>query len=93
MATEKEYDDEIAPLLKAVAERCQELGMAFVARVEFDGDDGVKSCGVTQVGNDDSSVAQRMAQMAAHCGGNFDALGIEMRKRFDCSSSILLSRI
>lgn len=92
MATEQQYDEFIAPLLKAVAERCQEFGMAIVARVEFDGDDGEKACGVTQVGNDEASISQRMAHIAAHCGGNFDALGIEMKKRFDCSASIFLSR-
>lgn len=91
MATEAEYDDVIAPMLKAVAERCQEFGMAIVARVEFDGSDGEKTCGVTQVGNDEATVSQRMTQIAAHCGGNFDALGIEMKKRFDCSASIFLS--
>ena len=93
MPNEQQYDEDIAPMLSEVARMCQARGMAFVARVEFDGNDGAKGCGVTQIGNDDATIAQRLTQIAAHCGGNFDALGIEMKKRLDCSASILLSRI
>lgn len=92
MATEKEYDEEIAPMLKAVAERCAALGMPIVARVEFDGEDGEKACGITQIGNDDATVAQRLCHIAAHVGGNFDALAMECIKRLGPGNSIYLNR-
>jgi len=34
--SEKEYDDEIAPALLKLANRCKELGMPFTATVEYE---------------------------------------------------------
>ena len=89
MATEQEYDDVVAPMLAGVAALCKNLGMALVARVEW-ADSGEPHCGITQFGNDDASVSQRLTQLAAHCGGNFDLLCIEAKKRFDTSQSVFL---
>ncbi len=87
MATEAQYDEIIAPMLAAVAERCKELGMNLVARVEWAPDE----CGITQVGNgDDSGVGQRLAHIAVHSHGNIDALCMAALKRFDCSNSAIL---
>ena len=47
MATEKEYDEIIAPALAEVADLCRRYDFALVARVEFDGADGEKGCGIT----------------------------------------------
>lgn len=91
MATEQEYDEFIAPALAKVAEQCRAFGMPFVARVEY-GEKGDEYCGVTQIGNDEATVSQRLTQLAAHCGGNIDTLNIEAMKRFDCSQSIVLRR-
>ena len=87
MATEEQYDEIIAPMLAAVAERCKELGISLIARAEWSPTDA----GITQIGIDEtSSVAQRIAQLAAHCRGNIDSLCIEAMKRFDCSQSMIL---
>ena len=89
MATEKEYDDIIAPMLAAVALRCQELGMSIVARVEWEPGEG----GTTAIGNGpEASVAQRLAYIAAQANGNIDTVCIEAMKRFDCSQSLVLHR-
>lgn len=36
MATEKQYDEIIAPMLAEVAAKCKELGMSLIARVEWE---------------------------------------------------------
>lgn len=88
MATEQEYDEIIAPMLLAVANRCKELGMSIIARVEWEPEES----GITQSGIDDATIGQKLTQLAAHCGGNFDALAILARRKFDCSNSIVLMR-
>lgn len=89
MATEQQYDEEIAPLLKAVADRCSELGMDLVARVEWEPGEA----GITQINiGPKSSMGQKMTQLAAHSHGNVDAFCIEMLKRYDVSASLFLSR-
>lgn len=85
---ERAYDDEIAPALLKVAERCKELGIHMVAHVEWwPGDTGI-----TQHVPDGASVQLRMTQMAAHAHGNVDALGMNMLRNFDCKPSIFLNR-
>lgn len=87
-APEQVYDDEIAPMLRAVVEKCQDLGLHMVAHVEW-ADGG---SGITQWVPDGASVQLRMTQLAAHSHGNFDKLGINMLKTFDCSASMFLHK-
>lgn len=87
-APESTYDDEIAPMLRAVVERCKELGMHMVAHVEWE--DG--GTGVTQYVPEGASVQMRMTQLAAHAHGNFDSLGIQMLRTFDCKASVFLHK-
>lgn len=87
-ATEQEYDEIIAPMLAAVAERCKELGMSLVARVEWQ----LGESGITFINVEAAGIGQQMTNLAANAHGNFDALGIAMLKRFDCSQSAFLAR-
>lgn len=90
MATEQEYDDVIAPMLREVAQRCSELGMSLVARVEWAPDE----VGITQIGFDQNTgVGQKLTQLAAHSRGNIDALCINAMRQFDCSQSMVLGRL
>ena len=86
--SEQSYDDEIAPKLREVVERCKQLGIHMVAHVEWvDG-----GSGITQYVPDGASVQLRMTQLAAHAHGNFDSLGISMLRNFDCKASMILHR-
>lgn len=85
MATEQQYDDIIAPMLQEVAERCEELGMALVARVEW----APGESGITRVVGKDQSVQQWLAYYAAHARGNLDQLAMTMCNKFDRGSSIV----
>jgi hypothetical protein len=86
--SEQEYDEIVAPMLHDVAERCRELGMTLIARVEWEPD----SYGITQVVPEDAGIGQKMTQLAAHCRGNIDLFCMEAMKRFDCSQSAVLFR-
>jgi hypothetical protein len=88
MATEREYDEVVAPMLREVARLCQEHGLSLVARVEWASGDG----GITQVTAAGASPAHRLTQLAAHACGNFDALAMSALKHFDCSQSAFLAR-
>jgi hypothetical protein len=86
MATEAEYDEIIAPMLAEVAEKCRELGMSIVARVEWEpGETGITQLGI----GPESGIGQKMTQLAAHSHGNFDLFCIEAIKRFDVSQTIV----
>lgn len=86
---ERAYDDEIAPALLKVVERCKELGIHMVAHVEW----WPGETGITQHVPAGASVQLRMTQMSAHAHGNFDALGISMlRSDIDCTASTFLNR-
>jgi hypothetical protein len=85
MATETEYDEIIAPMLLAVADKCRELGMTMLTRVEWEADKG----GMTQVMPDDASVAMKLTQIAAWSNGNIDFLCMNAARRFDMSQTIV----
>lgn len=70
MNNEEIYDNEIAPELKKLGDRCKELGISFLAQVEYS-DDGI---GRTEFLSENSSFAQKMTHWAAKAKGNFDAL-------------------
>ena len=86
MATEQEYDEIVAPMLALVAERCQELGMSMITRVEWEpGESGITKIGIGA----ESGIGQKLAELAVHSHGNLDTLVIEALKRFDCSKTIV----
>ena len=85
-ATEQQYDEIIAPMLLAVAEKCKELGMVIVARVEWEPGE----CGITQIGNQEQSGAQMLAHLACHSQGNIDRLCLTLAKKPGADGSIFL---
>lgn len=76
IANEEFYDQEIAPALLKLAEKCKERDMAFLASVEFDPKN--HGIGRTEFRPPDSadllSAAQRLTHWAAHAKGNIDLL-------------------
>jgi hypothetical protein len=88
MATEQQYDDIVAPLLMEAAKKAEELGMSFVARVEWEPGEA----GLTRVGDPKSSVAQAMTFYAAHARGNIDAMLMPIVRDYNVSESIFLAR-
>lgn len=87
--TERQYDEIIAPMLLAVAKRCEELGMSIVARVEW----APGESGITQNGIDGASIDQKLTHLAAHSHGNIDGMLIAAIKNFDCSQSVMLRNL
>jgi hypothetical protein len=86
MATEKEYDDIIAPLLAEVATKAAELGMSLIARVEWEPGES----GITQIGPM-NAIGQKMTQYAAHSHGNIDKMILSLQRAgVDFSQSIYL---
>lgn len=75
---EKIYDQELAPLLMQVGKRCQELGISFIACVEYDAKN--QGIGRTEFMMPDEkgklSASQRLTHWAARAKGNIDALFI-----------------
>ncbi len=86
MATEHEYDEQIAPLLLAVARKCDELGMTLVAKAEWAPGEG----GVTFTGVDRMGCEQQLTRYAAFARGNFDALARKLKKDFGHGGSWVL---
>lgn len=76
--SEATYDEEIAPALLKIVERCKELGMPFVSHVEY----APGETGITQHIPDSATAQMHMTWMAAHCHGNFDALAINVMRRW-----------
>lgn len=86
MATEREYDEIIAPMLLDVVKRCEELGMSLIARVEWEPGES----GITQF-NPTSSIGQTLTFYAAHSHGNVDKFCLSLIKHADVSQSAFLS--
>lgn len=89
---EQFYDDNIAPVLKALAEQCRARGMSFLAVVEY----GFDSRGRT-VALAEPSLDMRFISMAAAAGCNLDSLAIAMaricREESISHNSIVLHRL
>lgn len=86
MATEKEYDEFIGPMLTDLAKKASDLGMSFVARVEWAPDEGE----TTHAGRV-TSATQVLTQYAALSRGNVDAMLLHLIKSgVDCSQSAFL---
>lgn len=71
---EELYDLHIAPMLKEVGKKCHELGLPFVAAVEY----APYSIGGTYNIPADSGVAILMVRMAAVTAGHADRMIISM---------------
>ncbi|HEX8177831.1 MAG TPA: hypothetical protein VF543_22270 [Pyrinomonadaceae bacterium] len=76
MHNETIYDNEIAPQLLAIAKRCEELGMPFVASVEYE----TGETGRTEAQAQNASPKQLVIHWAARCNGNVDALFMAIDK-------------
>ena len=85
--TEQQYDEVIAPMLLAVAQKCKELGMAMVARVEWEPGEA----GITQMGDNEWSGSQMLAHLACHSHGNIDRLCLTLVKKPGADGSIFLA--
>lgn len=72
---ERFYDDEIAPALKALCQRCRELGMSFLAIVEYKKGNRGRTFSLTK-----PSLDMRFISMAAAAGCNLDSLAIAMAR-------------
>ena len=83
--SEQAYDEVIAPALLELAKKCEELGLAFVARVDWD-----SGYGVTQKNVEHADIGMKLTHLAAHSKGNIDLLCMEALRRFDCSQSAFL---
>jgi hypothetical protein len=70
------YDAEIAPVLAALADKCQARGMSMVAEVEWAPTEG----GTTICLAEGSSFAIRLVKLAAEVRGNVDSMIIALRK-------------
>ena len=76
MTNEEFYDSEISPTLLALANKCQERNMAFIACVEYDPPNhgiGRTDCCPPDT-SDKLSSSQRLVHWAARSGGNIDKL-------------------
>lgn len=73
---EEWYDTEIAPQLLALAERCRERGMAFVATVEYA--PGKRASTAAMV--EGAGLAMQMLRLCANAGENVDGYMIALRK-------------
>lgn len=86
------YDAEIAPALAALAKRCHERGMSFIAAVEYQPGDR----GATYYLMEDAGTAMHMLQLCAQTVPNVDSYIINLKRwaklnNVDTSSSWVLS--
>lgn len=93
MTNEEIYDTEIAPELLRLGQRCQELGMSFIACVEYDAPN--QGIGRTEYHGPIKGVsaAQLLVHWAARCNGNVDSLfmAIDRHAKEHGHSSVYLS--
>ena len=85
------YDAEIAPALLAIGQRCQELGIPFMAAVEYK----PREVGQTMYVTDEACIAMQIALRGAGSHGNFDGVCISLlrylhRMGIDASASMFL---
>jgi hypothetical protein len=87
------YDAEIAPALAALAIRCQERGMSFIATVEYDHGERAGTYYLIE----DGGLEMQMQYYCAMTVPSVDAYVIKLirhckRKGIDTSGSLVLSR-
>lgn len=91
--SEDEYDTEVAPKLKEIAEFCGGKGSTFLAYCEF----GDGEVGRTQIAPDGLSASAHLAYLAMQARGNVDALireivRLHMSGKRDASHSAFLAQ-
>lgn len=64
------YDSEIAPELLRLAKRCQEVGMSFIAQVEFEQGKTAR----TDIELPEATSKQKLVHWASRSNGNVDSL-------------------
>lgn len=74
--TESIYDAEIAPALAALAAKCQEHNMPFLAIVEYE----PTRIGRTEYSGTSPGMEMQIIQFAARCYGNVDSLIIALKR-------------
>jgi hypothetical protein len=67
---EKFYDDEIAPALLALRDKCRENGLSFVASVEWAPNESGRTASIAE----EHGAGIILTNMAAMCKGNADSL-------------------
>lgn len=70
------YDEEIAPILLTLAEKCQANGIPFLALVEY----APYKCSRTEFLPTTACISQRIATWAARADGNIDSLMIAVQR-------------
>lgn len=70
------YDAEIAPALAALAKRCHERGMSFIAAVEYEPEER----GGTYYLTDDAGLSMHMLRLASQTAPNVDRYVMALRK-------------
>jgi hypothetical protein len=80
MTSEEIYDAEIAPELLKLCKRCQELGMSFLASVEYNASDSDRGTTEFQMPIGQISVAQLLVHWASRCSGNIDQLMLTVNR-------------
>lgn len=88
------FDEEIAPALTAVANRCNELKMSACLSVEYQ----TNTVSSLFVGQPDAGLAMRMMVIAAKTGTNVDGLFLSLLRHFkesevDTSASIVVTAL
>lgn len=88
------YDAEIAPALAALAQRCYERGMAFVAAVEYQPGDHA----TTYMMGEDACLQMQMVRLCSQTAPNVDRYILALRKHCkeqgqDISGSFVLRGI
>lgn len=70
------YDAEIAPALAALAQKCHERGMAFVAAVEYQPGDHA----TTFMMSEDACLQMQMVRLCSQTAPNVDSYILNLRK-------------
>jgi len=90
--TEKYYDEEIAPLLREIAEKCKDNGLSMVCAVEFNRNEIAR----TALLQKDKGLEMVMISHCAKTAPNIDSFMIGLKKycnenNVDTSASIYLT--
>jgi len=94
MDDEKFYDEEIAPTLLELGQKCKERGMPFLAAVQFNSGLPTEGVGKTLLGTvGHFNTDMMLIYLAMKAQGNFDQLALNVSKVFATRSheSVVLS--
>lgn len=92
--SERFYDEEIAPVLAALAKKCEEKDIPFVAAVEYN----LGQIGRTTYLGKKAGLAITMQHFCAATGTNIDAYFMHLRRyvsenKIDTSSSMVFNQL